>query len=172
MVMHVVVVGGGVIGLSSALAILEQIPGCRLTVISDSFSPNTTGDVAAGIWAPYLPGGTSEENIDRWAKVSWDHLQRWYESGEWEVLRLPGSIVEDTPMPTPSWHHIPAGFRRLSEEECRTIAPHCVSGYTFTSFVVEPSRILPKLARLIEEKGGKFEKFFSQSDISKRDGGI
>jgi D-amino-acid oxidase len=54
----VAVVGAGIIGLGSALAIQNQIPGIEITLISDKFSPETTGDGAAGLWTPYLLGDT------------------------------------------------------------------------------------------------------------------
>jgi glycine/D-amino acid oxidase-like deaminating enzyme len=45
----VAVVGGGVIGLSSALRAIQEFPGLDITVISETFSPDTTGDGASGV---------------------------------------------------------------------------------------------------------------------------
>ncbi len=45
----VAVVGGGVIGLSSALRAIQEFPGLNITVISETFSPDTTGDGASGV---------------------------------------------------------------------------------------------------------------------------
>lgn len=43
---HIVVLGGGVIGMSTAAALLccqnEIVPKLRITVVADEFSPNTT----------------------------------------------------------------------------------------------------------------------------------
>lgn len=54
--LKIAVIGAGIIGLSSAIAIKERIPGIDLTVLADCFTPNTTGDGAAGLWMPYLLG--------------------------------------------------------------------------------------------------------------------
>ena len=53
----VAVVGAGVIGLSTALCIVETCPSCSVTVLSDQFSPNTTSDVAAGMLIPHTYSG-------------------------------------------------------------------------------------------------------------------
>lgn len=59
----IAVVGAGVMGLGSAVAIQEKCPDVSITIISERFSPFTTGDGAAGIWGPYLLGQTSTELI-------------------------------------------------------------------------------------------------------------
>ena len=59
----VCVIGAGVIGLSSALRIIEQHPEVEVTVIADKFSPATTTDVSGGFWEPHLLGDTPQEKI-------------------------------------------------------------------------------------------------------------
>ena len=55
---RVAVIGAGVIGLSSALHVLEQCPSVEVTIFADAFSPNTTTNVSAGFWEPHLLGKT------------------------------------------------------------------------------------------------------------------
>lgn len=50
----VAVVGGGIIGLSSALCILERDPRVKVTLIADKLTPNTTSDGAAGLIMPFV----------------------------------------------------------------------------------------------------------------------
>ena len=50
----VAVVGGGIIGLSSAVCILERDPRVKVTLIADKFTPNTTSDGAAGLIMPFF----------------------------------------------------------------------------------------------------------------------
>ena len=50
---RVTVIGAGIIGLPTAYRIQTAVPAAGVTVVADRFSPNTTGDVAVGIWAPY-----------------------------------------------------------------------------------------------------------------------
>ena len=63
--MKIAVIGAGVVGLSSAVQIAEQYfkQDVQVTVISEAFSPNTTGDGSAGLWGPYYFGDTSAEKI-------------------------------------------------------------------------------------------------------------
>lgn len=55
--MRVVVIGAGVIGLSTALCIHERfnpVQPLHMKIYADRFTPFTTSDVAAGFWQPYL----------------------------------------------------------------------------------------------------------------------
>ena len=62
----VAVIGGGVIGLTSAIRLIEQ--GFQVTLFAKAKSPNTTSDVAAAYWAPepVLEGGLRA----KWALTS------------------------------------------------------------------------------------------------------
>ena len=55
----VCVIGAGIIGLPTAVYIIENIPNVEVTLIADKFSPETTADGANGWWAPNLPGETA-----------------------------------------------------------------------------------------------------------------
>lgn len=61
----IVVIGAGVNGLSAAVKIAENFPREKFQVqlVSDKISPDTTGDISAGLWGPYLIGDTDEEKI-------------------------------------------------------------------------------------------------------------
>ena len=59
---RIAVVGAGVIGMSSAVTILEQT-GCDVTVIADKFTPETLSDGAMGIFEPVFLGEDSPEKI-------------------------------------------------------------------------------------------------------------
>ena len=59
------VVGAGVNGLSSAVKIAEYFyrQNVQVVLVSEETSPNTTGDVSAGLWGPYLIENTPDEKI-------------------------------------------------------------------------------------------------------------
>ena len=61
--MRIAVVGAGIIGMTSAVAIKNDYPDADVTVFADLFTPNTTGDGSAGLWGPYVLGDTSDEDI-------------------------------------------------------------------------------------------------------------
>lgn len=57
---RIAVAGAGVIGLSTALCIVEDLPLCSVTLLADRFSPDTTSDGAAGIlFAAKFPGAAA-----------------------------------------------------------------------------------------------------------------
>jgi D-amino-acid oxidase len=62
---RIIVIGAGVNGLSAAVKIAENFPRDKyqVTLVSDKISPDTTGDISAGLWGPYLIGDTPEEKI-------------------------------------------------------------------------------------------------------------
>jgi len=60
---QVCVIGAGIVGLSTAYRLQETLQDVNVTIISEEFSPNTTGDGSAGFWRPYLVEGTSEEVV-------------------------------------------------------------------------------------------------------------
>ena len=54
----IAVVGGGIIGLSTAVCILERDPTVKVTVMADKLTPFTTSDGAAGLIMPFVMGNT------------------------------------------------------------------------------------------------------------------
>jgi len=60
---RVCVIGAGIIGLPTAYRLLEAVPDVDVTIISEEFSPNTTGDGSAGFWRPFLLKGVSDELV-------------------------------------------------------------------------------------------------------------
>ena len=62
--MRVVVIGAGVVGLSTALCIHERFHPAQplhMTIYADRFTPFTTSDVAAGLWQPYLSDSSNPQ---------------------------------------------------------------------------------------------------------------
>lgn len=86
----VVVVGAGVIGLSTALRITETCPSCSVTVLSDQFSPNTMSDVAAGMLIPHTYPGlfNSGQHYPRHLMQLCPGVQRCVEAQEEKCLDL------------------------------------------------------------------------------------
>ena len=58
--MNIAIVGAGIIGVTSALAIKEALPKAHVTIYGELFSPETTGDGSAGLWGPFIVGDTPE----------------------------------------------------------------------------------------------------------------
>lgn len=58
---QVAVVGGGVCGLTSALALLRRLPDAHVTIIAEKVADDTTSEGAAGLWKPFALSGTPPE---------------------------------------------------------------------------------------------------------------
>lgn len=68
---QVLVIGAGVVGLSTALALLrgntshqqQQQQHIQVTVVAEQCSPHTTSDGAGAMWRPFLTGATPPEKV-------------------------------------------------------------------------------------------------------------
>jgi len=57
---NILVIGAGVNGLSTGICLLEE--GWDVTIYSSEFSPNTTSDIAAALWYPFLSAPVEKTN--------------------------------------------------------------------------------------------------------------
>ena len=64
--MHVVVLGAGVIGMTSAVALIRV--GYQVTVVAEVFAGDTVSANAGGIWSPYKANPI--EKVGKWANRS------------------------------------------------------------------------------------------------------
>uniref|UniRef100_A0A8C4M6K7 D-amino-acid oxidase n=1 Tax=Equus asinus asinus TaxID=83772 RepID=A0A8C4M6K7_EQUAS len=75
--MRVVVIGAGVIGLSTALCIHDRyqpvLQSLDVRVYADRFTPLTNTDVAAGLWQPYLSNPSNPQET-HWNQQTFDYL--------------------------------------------------------------------------------------------------
>lgn len=61
---NIAIIGGGVIGLTTAIAIQDKFKFLsKITIYTETRSPYTTGDVSAGLWGPYLLQETNIKSI-------------------------------------------------------------------------------------------------------------
>jgi glycine/D-amino acid oxidase-like deaminating enzyme len=71
---HITIIGAGIIGLTTACTLLKEYslkPNLELILISETFSPETTGDISADYCEPY--GLESiDERILHWAGYTYD----------------------------------------------------------------------------------------------------
>ncbi|XP_035529675.1 D-aspartate oxidase [Morone saxatilis] len=158
---RVVVVGAGVIGLSTAVCIAETLPLCSITLLADKFSPETTSDGAAGIlFAAKFPDIPLERQ-KRWFKDSFDHLlaiAQSQHSPEAGVMLSSGwQIFKEVPADKkPFWSESVIGFRYMTEAELKRFPDHKF-GHAFTTIKCECSSYLPWLEKRFRKAGGKVE---------------
>ena len=98
--MRVIVVGAGVIGLSSALRLAEH--GHDVAVLARDLPPETTSAVAAALWYPYraLP----RDAVIRWSATTYSELSRLaaQEPGCGVAVRWGTELIRG-PVTTPWW---------------------------------------------------------------------
>ncbi|XP_056422296.1 D-aspartate oxidase isoform X1 [Hyla sarda] len=158
----VAVIGGGLVGLSTALCITESLPQCTITVISEEFSPNTTSDVAAGCLIPHSYPDTSLDQQKSWFKETFDYLFKIAnssEAGEAGIHLISGwQIFKSAPKETyPFWWQTVLGFRMMNKAELAKF-PSYTFGQAFTTLKCQASQYLPWMEKKIKSNGGYLER--------------
>ncbi|XP_012612146.2 D-amino-acid oxidase [Microcebus murinus] len=159
--MRVVVIGAGVIGLSTALCIHElyhsALQPLDMKVYADRFTPLTTTDVAAGFWQPYISDPRNPQEAD-WNKQTFDYLLSHIHSPSAEKMGLAlisGYNLFREAVPDPFWKDIVLGFRKLSPREL-DMFPDYGYGWFNTSLILEGKIYLQWLTERLTERGVKF----------------
>ncbi|XP_051017655.1 D-amino-acid oxidase isoform X2 [Acomys russatus] len=155
--MRVVVIGAGVIGLSTALCIHERYhprQPLHMKVYADRFTPLTTSDVAAGFWQPYVSDPINPQEAE-WNQLTFDYLLSHLHSPNAEKMGLAlisGYNLFRDEVPDPFWKNTVLGFRKLTPREM-DMFPDYGYGWFNTSLLLEGRSYLPWLTERLTEKG-------------------
>uniref|UniRef100_A0A8C6QB69 D-amino-acid oxidase n=1 Tax=Nannospalax galili TaxID=1026970 RepID=A0A8C6QB69_NANGA len=155
--MRVVVIGAGVIGLSTALCIHEHYHDVRplqIKVYADRFTPFTTTDVAAGLWQPYLSDPSNPQEAE-WNQQTFDYLLSHIHSPNSEKMGLAlisGYNLFHHVVPDPFWKDTVLGFRKLTPREL-DMFPGYGYGWFNTSLTLEGKSYLKWLTERLAERG-------------------
>ncbi|XP_055636675.1 D-aspartate oxidase-like [Toxorhynchites rutilus septentrionalis] len=162
-----VILGAGINGLTCAFRLSEKYPRAGFEIISENFTPNTTSDVAAGLWEPYLLGSTPMELVRKWSRETYNYFHGMWRTGyanecgiclvPWIGLCLEGSEMEDV-----FWKDFVFGFREISGQRLQRMGKehntaYC-SGYEFVTFTCEPTKLLQFYTKILESRGVKIRK--------------
>ena len=123
------VVGAGVIGLSTGIRLLED--GWNVSIWSSKFSPNTTSDVAAALWYPFLSAPV--EKTDAWGSRTYDILKDLSENPEAGIVMTQTYEYFREKQPDPSWKDSVDNFQRLSDN----LPSDYVECFSFITSVIE-----------------------------------
>jgi len=163
---RVIIVGGGIIGLTTACTLLKEYASAdnlQLTIMSETFSPETTGDVSGGFWEPYGLD-LNDPRILNWAGYTYDIYMAEYfstKAARAGVMKLPGYIIKsdddqktnnENNFVNPPFLSLVRHFRVLNNTEIRMfdhLGP--ASGFVMSSVVTEMRRYLPELQRFLEQ---------------------
>lgn len=144
---RVAVIGGGVIGLTSAYRLLEA--GYAVTLLARALSPHTTSDIAAAFWSPSATGGDALSRS--WALASLAVFQELVHKPDSGVAML--DLYQLTPTPTAMPYLANAG-------EVTAVAPGQFpapwSGYRVTVPRIDVPVYMPWLMAQVGRLGGVF----------------
>jgi D-amino-acid oxidase len=137
-----VVVGAGVVGLTTAVRLREA--GIDAHVIARDDPLDTTSAVAAALWYPYraLPA----ERVTAWSAATYEALAALAGVAGTGVRMLAGTERLAPGAPDPWWREAVPGFERTAE------------GLRFTAPVVDMSVHLPWLVERLRALGGSVER--------------
>jgi D-amino-acid oxidase len=146
--MRALVIGAGVIGLSTGIRLLEH--DFDVEVRADRFSPDTTSDVAAAIWYPYkaLP----EKLVQAWGESTLRTLQSLVADPMTGVRICRGKKYFHRPMGNPWWRHAATYFERSRPED---VPPGILAGYEIELPLIDMSLYMPYLLQRFLKSGGK-----------------
>ena len=159
---RVLVIGAGVIGQTAALRLLEA--GFEVRIFAADLPPDTTSDIAAAVWYPYL--AEPRDRVVGWAMQSlryYGELTGDSQSGvSWIELR---EFFRGDP-PQPEWRAELPGWRVLETDECPRSYK---SGSSFQVPLIEMPLFLPWLRAQIIALGGSFSRVSRLSSLSEVD---
>ena len=144
------VVGGGVNGLSTGICLLED--GWDVTIYSSEFSPNTTSDVAAALWYPFLSAPV--EKTDVWGSRTYDILKLLTSDENTGIDMVKTFEYFRSPQPDPYWISTVDEFERIVND----LPSDYVECFSFMTQVIEMPVYLNWLMNRYKLLGGKLEK--------------
>jgi D-amino-acid oxidase len=142
-----VVVGCGVIGLTSAISLREA--GVDARIVAAELPPATTSSVAAAIWYPYK--AYPEDRVLSWGRRTYEVFEELSNLAESGVLMREGAEIWHHRVPDPWWAEAVPHVRRCTEEE---LPPGYVDGHTFVAPIVEMPIYLSYLMDRFAASGG------------------
>jgi D-amino-acid oxidase len=147
----VIVVGCGVIGLTTAISLRES--GLDANIVTAELPEATTSSVAAAIWYPYK--AYPEDLVLSWGRRTYDVFEKLSAISESGVLMREGVEIWYEPAPDPWWADAVPHVRRLRADE---LPPGYGTGHAFVAPVVEMPVYLSYLMDRFAASGGNVER--------------
>jgi len=146
----VVVIGCGVIGLSTAVLLRES--GFDAHIRTAAMPHETTSSVAAAIWYPYR--AYPEDRVLAWGGRTFEVLVRLAKDPKTGVVMREGFELHREPAPDPWWMDAVPDVRRCERDE---LPPGYEDGHAFTVPVIEMPVYLGYLLDRYIAAGGSVE---------------
>ncbi|XVV09375.1 FAD-dependent oxidoreductase [Actinoplanes sp. CA-131856] len=138
----VVIVGAGVIGLTTAARLAERRPGVRISIYADHLGHETSSYAAGAIFDPHM---AEHPRRDLWARMTHAELHRWHLNGEPWVRFLHGVEASRTHLASPpSWALDLPGYRECDPAD---LPAGFVTGWHYEAPLVDMPLYLDWLGR-------------------------
>lgn len=159
---EIAVVGAGIVGLSTAINILKQVPSAKVTIVADRFNKETTSHGAGGLFRPNVDHllGVHPDTVTRWSVEGfkfYSSLAVSPEAGDSGHMVMPGYVFSNTEIKNPLYKSLVFSFRQLTPEELKKLAVSYKYGYQVTTVITDVSRFLPWLMIKFKDLGGIVE---------------
>ena len=161
---QIAVVGAGIIGCSVAAHISDVLRDrAVVSMISEEFTPNTTGDAASGLLIPFDVGKEKTSGLPptmhRWIVETAERMNVVYQSKgpEAGVALVHGYFATNTEFPDDPWFaSIVPGFRKAEPAEVKRLPPLPKDCKVFaaTAFTLDCQVYLPWLMEQFKANGG------------------
>lgn len=145
---HVSVLGGGVVGLTTAAVLLER--GYVVTVYTKALSPHTTSDLAGAQFAPSLVECDRRDRLDRWVRRSAERFLK-LRGETYGVYERPNYA---TPGAGSALTRLPTDLFPTRELDALPFATAPRAGRVHQTLLIEPPVYLPRLLRRVFDLGG------------------
>lgn len=140
--MQVTVVGAGVIGLTTALALEEA--GHDVRVVAAAIERATTSAVAGAVWFPYRVG--PPEKVARWAPRTRDWLEQLVAERDSGVDLLTGYEISHSARPAARRSELPWWLAIVDVERATAPVAGAPIAWRYRAPRVEPAMFLPWIA--------------------------
>ncbi len=145
--MDMLVIGGGVSGLTTGLRLLRA--GHRVTIWASALPPHTTSNIAAAVWYPYK--AYPADKVTAWGAEAYRTFRELSARPESGVIMSDVLECLPAPAPDPWWVAAVDGFRHAMPDEL----PHgYADGYAFAAPVIDTGIYLDYLLRAYQAEGG------------------
>ncbi|TKR60869.1 hypothetical protein L596_028052 [Steinernema carpocapsae] len=157
MVWNVCVIGAGINGLGTARELQKRFGNeITVTIVAEHKTPDTTSDVAAGLWMPYLINDERPELLKKWGLETFEHMAQMERECTDSGAFLCSGFKFDNEKEDDIAESIYRCYKHLTRNEIENLGFGEFKYGTFrTTYFLEPSIYLEKLMKEFKAAGGK-----------------
>lgn len=164
--LNIAVIGAGVVGLSSAVAVQQRLRNVKVTIIADRFDEGTTSWGAGGFFRPDLDACHAEDHdkFRQWASDSWkfyNSLASSEHSQDCGQAFAAGTLLQNTPKDIgySLLSELSHDFQKLDETQMKKMnLPSTFKyAYSYTTVITHLPTYLRWLMQRFRGNGGKVE---------------